>query len=447
MIENNENLMIDEEKILKVSEVNRIVKNLLQTKIPKLWISGEISNFVEASSGHWYFTLKDSNAQIRCTMFKGQNSSVTIKPKAGDSIEAFGNVSLYEPRGDYQINIEKIREAGAGNLFEKFLELKMKLEKQGLFDESRKKILPEYPTRVGVITSPSGAALHDVISTLYKNNSPIQTFIYPTAVQGLEAAKKIIKAIEIANERMDVQVLILCRGGGSIEDLWSFNDESLIYAIAHSKIPIISGVGHETDFTLTDFVSDFRAPTPTSAATSIIEKTTKVEEYIAYYKEKLNKSISFSLKNSFQKIDYLEKRLVSPTKKLEILQKQLKTFSINLESKITQLFSSHTKQLTFYKKIITPPTSKLRDISSQLCKHKKTLSLKINKKIAADQQKINFCGEKLEILNPNNIMAKGYSIVYNNDKIISNSDEANLNETLLLRLHEGSISAIVKAKK
>jgi exodeoxyribonuclease VII large subunit len=217
VIENNENLMIDEEKILKVSEVNRIVKNLLQTKIPKLWISGEISNFVEASSGHWYFTLKDSNAQIRCTMFKGQNSSVTIKPKAGDSIEAFGSVSLYEPRGDYQINLEKIREAGAGNLFEKFLELKMKLEKQGLFDESRKKILPEYPTRVGVITSPSGAALHDVISTLYKNNSPIQTFIYPTAVQGLEAAKKIIKAIEIANERMDVQVLILCRGGGSIE--------------------------------------------------------------------------------------------------------------------------------------------------------------------------------------------------------------------------------------
>jgi predicted PolB exonuclease-like 3'-5' exonuclease len=216
--------MIDAEKVFEISEINRIVKNILLSHLEKVWIGGEVSNFVEASSGHWYFSLKDSSAQIRCTMFKGYNHLSSITPKNGDQIEAFGAISLYEARGDYQINIEQVREKGTGNLFEKFVQLKDKLEKLGLFNEENKLPIPAYPKNIGIITSASGAALRDVLSVLNKQQNYNQIVIYPSAVQGKEAADEISSAISIANAQKMVDVLILCRGGGSIEDLWSIGN-------------------------------------------------------------------------------------------------------------------------------------------------------------------------------------------------------------------------------
>ncbi|NCW36106.1 MAG: exodeoxyribonuclease VII large subunit, partial [Methylophilaceae bacterium] len=246
----------NEGKVFSVKEINRLVRELLEQSFPSFWISGEISNFISASSGHWYFSLKDDEAQVRCTMFKNKNMAADWVPKNGEKIEAKCFIGLYEARGEYQLNIEVIRHAGAGLLSEAFNQLKEKLLKEGLFEPTRKKPIPQFPQSIGVITSPTGAAIEDILITLKRRSPHIPIFIYPSLVQGKEAPSAIVKAIETANTRMECDVLILARGGGSIEDLWAFNEEIVARAIIASKIPTITGVGHETDTTIADFVSD-----------------------------------------------------------------------------------------------------------------------------------------------------------------------------------------------
>lgn len=447
MSSNNHRNLVDAEKVFEISEINRIVKNILLSHLEKVWIGGEVSNFVEASSGHWYFSLKDSSAQIRCTMFKGYNHLSSITPKNGDQIEAFGAISLYEARGDYQINIEQVREKGTGNLFEKFLQLKDKLEKLGLFNEENKLPIPAYPKNIGIITSASGAALRDVLSVLNKQQNYNQIVIYPSSVQGKEAADEICSAISIANAQKMVDVLILCRGGGSIEDLWSFNEEKVVHAIAQSTLPIISGVGHETDFTLTDFVADMRAPTPTAAASVIHENLNKLDEYFEYYLSNLQKNISNLLKNKNQELDFLEKRMVSPKDKLKRSQEFIDSLRKQFTTILKNQFFNAEKEINVLRKRLLAPQEKIKRAEDRIKNAKKDLYLTTSRSINEEQSKINFIDEKLNILDPRNILAKGYSIVYNGSDVVKDSNKVDLNDTLDIQLHSGTLLVQVKNNK
>jgi len=389
----------DSQKIFSVTEINRMVKNVLQHNFQIIWIKGEVSNFISAASGHWYFSLKDSGAQVRCAMFRGSNNKIDWIPKNGDLIEARGQVGLYEARGEYQLNIEYIQRAGMGALFEKFNQLKIKLEGLGLFDEASKKPIVGYPSSIGVITSPDGAVLKDVISTLRRRNKYVSIIVYPTLVQGEAAPEGIIKALNIANTRNEVDTIILCRGGGSIEDLWAFNSEALAFEIFNSSIPIISAVGHQTDFTISDFVSDIRAATPTAAAELISESLDQVVSQIETYKKTMSKIIKEKLQYLFQKIDTYEKRLVSPSQKL-LMRLEL--------------------------------TSNL----------KKRLEFNFEKKIDIYKNIISGLQQSLLHLNPNSILSRGYSIVFDKNKnIINSSSNVDSDDKISIQFHRGNAQA------
>ena len=389
----------DSQKIFSITELNRMVKNALQHNFEIMWIKGEISNFISAASGHWYFSLKDSQAQVRCAMFRGSNNKIDWAPKNGDLIEARVQVGLYEARGEYQLNIEYIQRAGMGALFEKFNQLKNKLESLGLFDVSSKKSIATHPSSIGVITSPDGAVIKDVISTLRRRNKSVSIIVYPTLVQGEAAPEGIIKAINIANTRNEVDTIILCRGGGSIEDLWAFNSEALAFEIFNSSIPIISAVGHQTDFTISDFVADIRAATPTGAAELISESLEQTVIQIETYKKIMSDIINERLQSLSQKIDILEKRLVSPSEKL-LMQLEV--------------------------------TTNLR----------KRLKFNFEKKLESYKNKINSLEQNLFHLNPNSILSRGYSIIFDQNKnIINSSSKVASDDKINIKFHHGNAQA------
>ena len=304
---------------ITVSQLNRQAKTLLEQGLARLWVEGEISNIARPASGHVYFTLKDKSAQIRAAFFRQRQRGPTISLKDGDQVLVYGRVSLYEARGDYQLIVEQIEPAGEGALKRQFEVLKKKLAAEGLFDEDRKQELPELPTRIGVITSPTGAAIRDIVSILGRRFPSIPIVIYPSAVQGDAAPQELITALATAIRRDECDVLILARGGGSLEDLWAFNDEQLARAIAESPIPIVSAVGHEVDFTIADFVADLRAPTPSGAAELVVpdrEDWLRVVKSLAMRISRLGRR---TVEDLAQALDWLSRRLVqtSPTAMLE----------------------------------------------------------------------------------------------------------------------------------
>ena len=304
---------------ITVSQLNRQAKTLLEQGLARLWVEGEISNIARPASGHVYFTLKDKSAQIRAAFFRQRQRGPTISFKDGDQVLVYGRVSLYEARGDFQLIVEQIEPAGEGALKRQFEVLKKKLAAEGLFDEDRKQELPELPTRIGVITSPTGAAIRDIVSILGRRFPSIPIVIYPSAVQGDAAPQELITALATAIRRDECDVLILARGGGSLEDLWAFNDEQLARAIAESPIPIVSAVGHEVDFTIADFVADLRAPTPSGAAELVVpdrEDWLRVVQSLAMRISRLGRR---TVEDLAQALDWLSRRLVqtSPTAMLE----------------------------------------------------------------------------------------------------------------------------------
>jgi exodeoxyribonuclease VII large subunit len=395
----------NEAKVFSVKEINRLVRELLEQSFPSFWISGEISNFISASSGHWYFSLKDDEAQVRCTMFKNKNMAADWVPKNGEKIEAKCFIGLYEARGEYQLNIELIRHAGAGLLSEAFNQLKEKLLKEGLFEPSRKKPIPQFPKSIGVITSPTGAAIEDILITLKRRSPHIPVFIYPTLVQGKEAPSAIVKALEIANTRMECDVLILARGGGSIEDLWAFNEEIVARAIVASKIPTITGVGHETDTTIADFVSDLRAPTPTGAAEIVTGHTVELIKTIQIYKNQLNKMMANVIRELMQKIDYLEKRLISPKQQLQRQKEQIHQYLLRINQSMKNAMMQY--------------------------------------RLNIDKLKLN-----LDHLSPHAVLSRGYSIVTNVEgQIVNNVVQLKLNDKIHIQLNHGQADANISDLK
>lgn len=299
-------------EILTVSQLNQAVARLLERSFPLAWIAGEISNFTRAASGHWYFILKDANAQVRGVMFRGRAQYVDFAPREGDKVEVRATVGLYAARGDFQLNVEAMRKAGVGNLYEAFLRMKAQLDAEGLFDASRKRALPAFPRTVGIVTSPQAAALRDVITAFRRRAPHVQLILYPTAVQGEGAARQIAETIATASHRAECDLLIVGRGGGSIEDLWSFNDEGVARAIAACRMPVISAVGHETDVTIADFVADLRAPTPTAAAELAATPTADWLALVAQHAQDLGAALRRQIDDRAQLLDWLGARLHSP---------------------------------------------------------------------------------------------------------------------------------------
>ena len=296
-------------EILSVGDLNRAIASSLEERFDTVWVSGEISNFKAYDSGHWYFSLKDEEGQIRCVMFRGRNGQVGFMPQSGDLVEVAANLGFYVPRGDIQLTVQSMRRAGMGGLYEAFLKLKAKLAKEGLFDAERKREIPTHPRSIGIVTSPQAAALKDVLSTLARRAPHIPIVIYPTLVQGPDAPAGIIAALKAAEKENVVDVILLVRGGGSIEDLWAFNDEQLAYAIAQSPIPIVSGVGHETDVTIADFVSDLRAPTPTGAAELAAPRRDQMLQELDAIKQTLLQRVNQRLERDAQTLDQFALRL------------------------------------------------------------------------------------------------------------------------------------------
>ena len=343
----------DSAPVLSVSQLLRSVREVLERRFPLAWIGGEISNFRPASSGHWYFTLKDETAQVDCVMFRGRAAALDWEPAEGMRVEARALVTLYEPRGRFQLNVESMRRAGLGPLYERFLKLKAKLEAEGLFDLQAKRPIPEHPRQIGILTSMQAAALRDVLTTLRRRNPSIPVIVYPVPVQGEGAAAKIAQMLATASARAECDVLLLVRGGGSIEDLWQFNEEVVARAIRASKIPVVVGVGHETDVTIADFAADWRAPTPTAAAEMVSPARDELLARVGELAQRATREALRRIEYAMQTVDALARRLVHPRERLRTSRQLLVQLAARLASATARRFDHFEAQLERFKASLT----------------------------------------------------------------------------------------------
>ena len=437
--------MSSQQKVMQISELNQKVRMLLEGEFMNVWLTGEISNFIKASSGHWYFSLKDKKAQIKAAMFKGSNRFTNKDIKNGEQVLIRGRVSLYEPRGDYQLIVELMEPAGQGLLKQQYEELKHKLNAMGLFEQNVKRPIPANPKRVGVITSSTGAAVHDIITVLKRRSPQTEVIIYPSLVQGEFAAQSIINAINIANMRQEVELLIVGRGGGSLEDLWCFNDEGLAHTLYNSGLPIISAVGHEVDFSISDFVADLRAPTPSAAAELV---STDINESI----QKLNQlkaKLLFAYSNQHKYFKTQQSKLkrelylLHPAQKFQTQQQRLD----HINQQLNLLISDQLKQVSQrinqnqLKLNSHNPSQRLASSKQQLKYLSDTLTTVFNKSHTDNKNRFASLIEKLQIVSPLATLTRGYSILTDEDnRVITNENQVNPDDKLTARLQQGSLN-------
>lgn len=394
--------MTGTDHIFSVTELNRRARQLLETHLATVWVSGEISNLSTPSSGHWYFTLKDDKAQIRCAMFRGQNALLRFKPEHGMQVIARGRVGLYEGRGDYQLVVENLQADGAGNLQIAFEQLKNKLAAEGLFDEDFKQVLPDMPRHVGIITSPTGAAIRDIVSVFRRRFPAARLSIFPVPVQGTDAAPAIVRALQLANTQRDIEAIILARGGGSLEDLWAFNEEDVARAVFASEIPVISAVGHETDFTICDFVADVRAPTPSAAAEMLSPELSDIIALLTHYADLFQKQLQQHITRHRQQLLYLGKRLRHPGHVLREQQQKLD----HLEWRLLQI-----------------PLSSIRK----------------------PQQKLAQLAASLNNLSPLNTLQRGYAIATTDaGQVLTQTTQIQVGMSFDVQLFQGKLRACVQ---
>nr|WP_275658416.1 exodeoxyribonuclease VII large subunit [Vibrio sp. Isolate25] len=436
------------QNIFTVSRLNSEVRLLLENEMGIVWLVGEISNFSSPVSGHWYFTLKDSRAQVKCAMFRGNNRRVTFKPQSGNQVLVKARLSLYEPRGDYQLIVESMQPEGDGRLQQQFDELKMKLAGEGLFAQSNKKPLPEHPKCVGVITSKTGAALFDILDVLKRRDPSLPIVVYPTLVQGEDAAIQIAQAIGCANSRNECDVLIVGRGGGSLEDLWCFNNEIVARTIAASQIPIISAVGHEIDVTIADFVADMRAPTPSAAAEIVSRDNSHKAEAINSRKHKLQSAIRYYLTQQKQTTATLLHRLERqhPTHQLQRQSQQLDDLSLRLQRSMENYLSSRRQNLERqqYKLQLHSPVTKLREQKLALQRLEQKLTDALDRKLLKSRHQLALAAEKLDTVSPLATLKRGYSITQDTSgKVLTSATETRSGDTLVTRVSDGEIRSTV----
>jgi exodeoxyribonuclease VII large subunit len=431
--------------ILTVSELNQAVARLLEDSFDVNWVRGEVSNFMPAASGHWYFTLKDNGASVRAVMFRSKAAAVGFIPKSGDSIELKGRVTLYEARGEYQIQAEQLRRAGLGSLFEAFLALKRKLDQEGLFDPAHKRDIVGHPRAIGVITSLSAAALRDVLTALARRAPHVPIVIYPAMVQGTGASLQLRQALALANDRQEVDTILLVRGGGSIEDLWSFNDEALARDISASVIPVVSGVGHETDFTIADFVADLRAPTPTAAAELVCIARSELSGQVSRAREQLSHVMRRKLEKLSQRVDRIAMGVVSPAQRLSHQEERLNGLVYRLR---------HASQRAFQQLRVQSDRAQARfkaelpEVSAQratLLRTSTALSVCQRRMFAMRQASLMGLEAQLRALSPEQTLSRGYAIVRTaKGQVVRSSQELKLGQVVEINLAKGAATAQVQ---
>ncbi len=438
----------DARQIFSVTQLNRRARQLLETHLSLLWVEAELSNIARPSSGHWYFTLKDDNAQIRCAMFRNRNQAVRLRPENGDKILVRGRVSLYENRGDYQLIVEHMEPAGLGDLQRRFELLKSKLAEEGLFDDDLKQPLPQFAQHIGLITSPTGAALRDLLHVLERRFPAIPVSIYPSPVQGNEAVQGISDALALANTRAECDVLILARGGGSIEDLWAFNEESVARAIAASTIPVVSGVGHETDTTIADFVADLRAPTPSAAAELASPDAQELAQVFQGYSDWFSQQAHAQLSKAQQTLRNLRLRLRHPS---EILEKQgqhldhleirlLKSIQLHLHGKqleLGQVLSRYHAQA---------PQAKLAQLSDRNKHFRERLNTAIKHNLARKNDEFAAATGLLQAVSPLNTLERGYAIAQNKARqVITHVADTDVEDQITVTVLDGTLDCQVES--
>ncbi|MBQ5147299.1 exodeoxyribonuclease VII large subunit [Citrobacter freundii] len=435
--------------IFTVSRLNQTVRLLLEQEMGQVWISGEISNFTQPSSGHWYFTLKDDTAQVRCAMFRNSNRRVTFRPQHGQQVLVRANITLYEPRGDYQIIVESMQPAGEGLLQQKYEQLKAKLQAEGLFDQQFKKTLPSPAHCVGVITSKTGAALHDILHVLKRRDPSLPVIIYPTAVQGDDAPGQIVRAIELANARGECDVLIVGRGGGSLEDLWSFNDERVARAIFASRIPVVSAVGHETDVTIADFVGDLRAPTPSAAAEIVSRNQLELLRQIQHGQQRLEMAMDYYLANRTRRFTQLNHRLQQQHPQLRLARQQTvlerlrQRMNFALENTIKQ--ANQRQQRMLQRLNQQSPQPRIHRAQSRVQQLEYRLAENIRARLSEQRERFGNAVTHLEAVSPLATLARGYSVTTTIDgAVLKKTKQARPGDLLTTRLNDGWVESEIK---
>ena len=436
-------------KYYSITALNRAIKNMFDSKpeLQRVYIKGEISNFKHHTRGHLYFTLKDENSRIAAVMFSSAASKLLFEPEDGMKVLVSGRVTVYEATGGYQIYVDEMQVDGIGNLYLEYEKLKKKLEEQGLFKPEHKKAIPKFPRRIGIITAPTGAAIRDILSTIKRRYPICETILFPALVQGTGAKESIVKQLERAQE-FDLDVIICGRGGGSIEDLWAFNEEIVARAIYDSKIPIISAVGHEIDFTIADFVADLRAPTPTGAAEMAVPNLSDVNNLINQYKIRLNENMNNLISMNHKRLDKLKDSYIlrNPLALYEVKEQKLDNY-IDIINKIilNKINEANNRLINIKKSYILKNPLALYEVKKERLS---SLTENINKIITTcinnNKHSFDILINKLDLLSPLNVLSKGYSLVTCEGKVIKDTKDLKVDDSVNIRFHKGNIKATVK---
>ncbi|MBP2167881.1 exodeoxyribonuclease VII large subunit [Erwinia toletana] len=434
--------------IFTVSRLNTTVRKLLEMEMGQIWLSAEISNFSQPSSGHWYFTLKDETAQVRCAMFRNSNRRVTFRPQNGQQVLVRATITLYEPRGDYQLIAESMQPAGDGLLQQQFEQMKQRLAAEGLFDQQFKQPLPDPARQVGVITSATGAALHDVLRVLHRRDPSLPVVIYPTLVQGVDAPASIVRAIELANLRDECDVLIVGRGGGSLEDLWSFNDERVARAIFASRIPVVSAVGHETDVTIADFVADLRAPTPSAAAELVSRNQIELLRQLQSQQQRMEMAMDYYLAQKQRSFSKLHHRLQQQHPQLRLARQQTSLFKLQrrlddaIQFRLRQ--ATRLQERTEQRLMAYQPQGRIHRAQQQLQQWHYRLQQGMQAQLNRDKQRFGNLAAQLEGVSPLATLARGFSVTTAADgKVVKKTRQLQPGDTLKTRLDDGWVESQV----
>ena len=431
-----------ERQIYSISELNRKVRGLLEDHLPLIWVEGEISNFARPASGHWYLSLKDDQAQVRCAMFRNANQRVRFQPRDGTQVLVRCRAGLYEGRGEYQLVIEHMEEAGFGALQRQFEQLKQKLAEEKLFDNQYKQPLPESIKHIGVVTSPTGAAVNDILSVLNRRFPSIKVSIFATAVQGDQASAQIVKAIESANQQGLCDALIVGRGGGSLEDLWSFNEEIVARAIFNSSIPVVSAVGHEVDFTIADFVADLRAPTPSAAAELLSPDSEAMLHQLRRYEQQLTEALDRTIKQLSFKVDYLQKRLQHPGRKLQQQSQHLDHLDIRLRRAIAIKIERLKAKTDSMQQPLQHhnPKEAIDNFQQRVVDALKLMSRSINLQLEQKHEHINQTMHLLDTVSPLKTVGRGYAIIRDQqNRVVKTVENVSSGDQLKGQLTDGEI--------
>lgn len=432
-------------RVLSVSELNRLARLAVERALPVAWISGEISNLTRAPSGHWYFTLKDASATVRCAMFRSRNQFVDWRPENGMQVEILGQATLYEARGEFQVAVEAMRQAGLGALYVAFQQLKDKLAREGLFEPARKRPLPAQPASIGVVTSPRGAALRDVLITLKRRWPLARVVLYPTLVQGAGASVQIAQALNLAASRRECDVLLVVRGGGGIEDLWAFNEEVVARAIAASPIPVVSGIGHETDFTIADFAADLRTPTPTGAAQLATPDIQEWRLRAERLRQTLSAEMARVLHRLAQGLDQLSRRLQHPAERLEARRRHLDLLARRLALAKDSTLSQRQRQLDRLIVRLASQAPALERHQIRIQDSLRRLRYALTTGLAQRAAAIDSLSSQLAQLNPQAVLERGYSIVRTPaGTLVNDSRQVQPGDGIAITLAQGVLEAEVR---